>query len=640
MTTINLGRVVGQDGAAGEDGRGITSITKTGTSGLIDTYTISYTDSTTSTFDVTNGEDGTDGKGIVSITKTSTSGLVDTYTILYTDGTSSTFEVTNGESGGGGSSNYNELSNKPSINNVTLEGNKTLSALGIQGELTSGTNIKTINNESILGSGNIEIEGGGEQGTSVDDITFENGIERDGDVVRLPKTNDVTFAIADSNGNSVFIVGNEGDIAFKLSDYLKRAIREIEPYTFDADVFMVPCVGQSLAINTGAGASTFSTTYPLSYNTNLENTNLQDMNTGFCEAFNVAATHYGVTIPANFKIITCVVGSGGTSINSFGKGSSHYNSVLSNIRTAKTACDSAGLKMIVPGFMWTQGEEDMRCGGTPSNYGSGQWDPFDYHTKLEDMVESYNEDIKAITGQTMDIHCFSYQTGSHNAYYRYPRIAMEQNLAATLDKRILLSKAMYDVNYNSDQVHCPAGTYRNMGNMYGLACFKYCVLQRNYHWVHPISFDHNGTELVITFDTTREPLVFDTTLVDNLTDGNYGFNIVNVPNETATSDTTLGISQSSTTIQSVEIISGNQIKITMSKVPADNDILTYGVDGDGWENITGYNITGTTPKSGHVDGARGCLRDSDTIINNNSGVTLPNLNNWCVIFEYKFGGNE
>lgn len=40
-----------------------------------------------------------DLKGIVSIAKTSTSGNVDTYTITYTDGTTSTFLVTNGRDG-------------------------------------------------------------------------------------------------------------------------------------------------------------------------------------------------------------------------------------------------------------------------------------------------------------------------------------------------------------------------------------------------------------------------------------------------------------------------------------------------------------------------------------------------------------
>lgn len=39
---------------------------------------------------------GDNGRGIVSIEKTSTAGVVDTYTITYTDGTKSTFNVTNG----------------------------------------------------------------------------------------------------------------------------------------------------------------------------------------------------------------------------------------------------------------------------------------------------------------------------------------------------------------------------------------------------------------------------------------------------------------------------------------------------------------------------------------------------------------
>lgn len=128
------------DGINGNDGRGIVSIQKTGTSGLTDTYTITYTDGTTQTYSVVNGEDGisptiavssiagghritvtdengtrtfdvmdgtdgtdgTDGKGIVSIEKTSTSGLEDTYTITYTTGAPTTFIVTNGQDGAPG----------------------------------------------------------------------------------------------------------------------------------------------------------------------------------------------------------------------------------------------------------------------------------------------------------------------------------------------------------------------------------------------------------------------------------------------------------------------------------------------------------------------------------------------------------
>lgn len=65
----------------------------------ITTITLTKKDGTTSIVTIKDGINGTDGRGIVSITKTSTSGLVDTYTITYTDGTTSTFEVTNGEDG-------------------------------------------------------------------------------------------------------------------------------------------------------------------------------------------------------------------------------------------------------------------------------------------------------------------------------------------------------------------------------------------------------------------------------------------------------------------------------------------------------------------------------------------------------------
>lgn len=69
---------------------GIYSIEKTGTSGLIDTYTITLADTTTVTFTVTNA------KSITDVSKTGTSGLTDTYTITFNDSTSITYSVKNG----------------------------------------------------------------------------------------------------------------------------------------------------------------------------------------------------------------------------------------------------------------------------------------------------------------------------------------------------------------------------------------------------------------------------------------------------------------------------------------------------------------------------------------------------------------
>lgn len=106
---------------------GIRSIEKTGTSGLTDTYTITYADETTTTFTVNNAKsisgiaqystqtlqvtyrisfnDGThfdfpvkEGKGISNVTMTGQSGDTKTYRITYTDNTTYTFTVSDGTS--------------------------------------------------------------------------------------------------------------------------------------------------------------------------------------------------------------------------------------------------------------------------------------------------------------------------------------------------------------------------------------------------------------------------------------------------------------------------------------------------------------------------------------------------------------
>ena len=67
---------------------------------LTGTLTITLADDTEVSFDVENG------KGITSITKTGTVDLVDTYTIAYNDGTTTSFTVTNGEKGDTGDAWY------------------------------------------------------------------------------------------------------------------------------------------------------------------------------------------------------------------------------------------------------------------------------------------------------------------------------------------------------------------------------------------------------------------------------------------------------------------------------------------------------------------------------------------------------
>ena len=68
----------------------------------------------------------------------------------------------------------------------------------------------------------------------------------------------------------------------------------------------------------------------------------------------------------------------------------------------------------------------MRAGGSADNYGIQHFDPYTYKDRLRKLIDDLNTDIKAITGQTTDVLCISYQVASHTTYCRYPRIALQQ----------------------------------------------------------------------------------------------------------------------------------------------------------------------------------------------------------------------
>lgn len=82
----------------------------------------------------------------------------------------------------------------PDITNVTLNGvNYTVKDENAQETLVSGTNIKTINNQSLLGSGNIDVQGGGGGGGNVVELTQAQYDALD------PPSADTTYIITDAD---------------------------------------------------------------------------------------------------------------------------------------------------------------------------------------------------------------------------------------------------------------------------------------------------------------------------------------------------------------------------------------------------------------------------------------------------------
>lgn len=144
----------------GADGRGIVSIIRTdgdGSAGAIDTYTITYTDLTTSTFTVYNGKDGINGKGITSIEKIDGSGqpgTQDTYQINYGDGLNFVFQVYNGKDGNV-NADWNATSGDAQILNKPTLGSMAAKSSVAKSDLASGVQTSLGKADSALQPGDI-----------------------------------------------------------------------------------------------------------------------------------------------------------------------------------------------------------------------------------------------------------------------------------------------------------------------------------------------------------------------------------------------------------------------------------------------------------------------------------------------------
>lgn len=209
--------------------------------------------------------------------------------------------------GGGGTTNYNLLTNKPKINNVELSGNKSLNDLGIinfsgdyddldnkpsiptktsdltndsgfiddtyhdstkQNTLVSGTNIKTINSQSILGSGNISIQGG--SGTP-DNVTTRLNSDSELETIGIYTTQDSARkiwegtkaqydAIITKDANTYYYITDDGVISYndlankpniptKTSDlsndsgFITKSVNDLDNYTLTSNLAEVATSG-------------------------------------------------------------------------------------------------------------------------------------------------------------------------------------------------------------------------------------------------------------------------------------------------------------------------------------------------------------------------------------------------------------
>jgi len=123
----------GDTGATGATGTSVSSVVLNADY----TLTINFSDGTSTTTTSIRGEQGATGNGITSVTKTGTSGLVDTYTITFTNGNTTTFEITNGKTPIKGTDYFTDTEITEFTNTITTNVTNNIGIVvdGINGEV-------------------------------------------------------------------------------------------------------------------------------------------------------------------------------------------------------------------------------------------------------------------------------------------------------------------------------------------------------------------------------------------------------------------------------------------------------------------------------------------------------------------------
>jgi hypothetical protein len=299
----------------------------------------------------------------------------------------------------------------------------------------------------------------------------------------------------------------------------------------------------------------------------------------------------------DFDVAVGLHGVSGYVYSQLKKGTSPYNTGMTQVTNAKSAALALSRVLRVIGVTTIHGETDNYNGVSGATY----------QTYLEEWQNDYNTDVKVITGQSSNIPLFLDQMSSFMSSYANDatsEIPIYQYLAS-LDNPgdIILVTPKYFFNY-SDRHHLTGASSRWLGEYYGKVIKKVTIDHETWRPLSPTSVLRSGNIIYADFNVPAGILAFDTTLVSART--NYGFEYY---------DTT-----ASASISSVEIFDSNTVKITLSGTPSgSNQRLRYAYTG----------VPGTNTGAQNAGSAAGNLRDTDSY----PSLYGNTLYNWAVHFD-------
>ncbi|GJE00537.1 sialate O-acetylesterase [Methylobacterium isbiliense] len=406
-------------------------------------------------------------------------------------------------------------------------------------------------------------------------------------------------------------------------------------------IALYPILGQSLAVGATTGAVISTTTaYPGrqlmpagGLHTYGSLSDLIDMREGvdIVEYETIAsgfASHLirdlDAAIPNNnFRIASFISALGGRSYYQLTEGSEQFTFAMRSIHQAYQQQRLKGSRLVVPGVLWIQGENDVSAG----------WGDH-YDLMLHQLQQRLQARIQAITGQTEPVILYVSQTNHINPWDAtvYQRLQEAQIRAAACNPLICLVGPTYSFAVNSaDHIHKTSRGAYEMGQMFARAVFMRQYGSARSPALTPIDVwratPPNGVaaRLCATFRVPVEPLVLDTSgnviavsgaaAAPNGTGGGYGFWVYDDLGNV------VPISSVSVAVPSTQFLGAPRLNIDLAVAPTSRYLrVNYAQRRDNDNADT---------NDGPLTGARGCVRDSAAHV---SIVGGGQQHNWSVQF--------
>ncbi|WP_437680297.1 dockerin [Sorangium sp. So ce131] len=344
---------------------------------------------------------------------------------------------------------------------------------------------------------------------------------------------------------------------------------------------------------------TLSTTYPSAYPKNIygetPHTAMADQITSLAQAASVG----------DYVTVHTVVGESGQGIEVIRKGGTEIveGATSSGRAYAATLFEAEAIARLAREAAKTYG-----VGAIVITHGESDGGRATYEDDLFKLWSDYNQDIRALTGQTRSIpmlvsqqHAVPFEAGSRSAVTQAQwRVGVEH------PGDIVCSGPKYQYPYVDDHLDLNAHGYELLGEKYGQVFFEKVVLGRDWQPLQPTGVERAGSTITVHFHVPVPPLVWDSALPP--------------PHETLEWKEGKGFEVWSGTTR-IEIarveISGESVVITAQNLPASGVMVGYAATTDGTP------MTGGTIRWGQ-------LRDSDPFVGSMTGVEQPN---YAVAFE-------